>query len=182
MKPKTIGTVVLLAFVAVSVGYLIVNETRTPPAAAPTPAGPAAEPATQPITAAAEDPVTDGAAPAAAKPAHKVIAYYFHSTQRCATCLKIERLTAEALREQFATALADGTLEWHEVNVDEPWNRQYVQDYQLVTSSLVFVDKHGGEQRDWILMDRVWQLVHGDELEFKDYVAQQAREYLESDS
>lgn len=180
MKPKTIGTVVLLAFVAVSVGYLIVNETRTPPAAVPTPASPAAEPAAQPIAAAAEDPVTEGDAPAAAKPAHKVIAFYFHNTQRCATCLKIERLAEEALRENFATAFDDGTLEWRTVNMEEPWNLQYVQDYQLVTSSLVLVDKHDGQQHAWTLMDRVWQLVHGDEVEFKAYVAQQAREYLES--
>ena len=166
MNGKSIATLVLLAFVAVSVGYLVVSESRTHPTAN--------------NPARASTPVAGDAAPAATAPQHQVVAYYFHNTQRCETCLKIEQLSEAALREQFAAAFDSGALEWRTVNMEEPPNEHFVHDYQLVASSLVFVDLRDGAQRDWINMEEVWQLIHDDEAEFKRYVADQARKYLES--
>jgi hypothetical protein len=194
MKGKTVITVILLAFVAVSLAYLVLDESTGNSAGqeAPSP-GTAAGPADQ-TTAdsgeveqpgmpqeeiASEDAVALADANADA-PAHKVIAYYFHNTQRCMTCNKIERLAREALQEKFATALEAGDLEWRVVNMEEAPNTHFVEDYQLVTSSLVLVDVHAGQQRDWTNMEKVWQYVHDDEAAFKRYVADQAREYLES--
>ena len=181
MNAKTLGTVVLLAFVAVSVGYLIVSEFKASSAAdtaAETPAAPVV--AEQPTEGVPAAEVSPGEPPAAAAREHKVVAYYFHNTQRCVTCLKIERLAEEALRGQFAAAFEKGELEWRAVNMEEPPNEHFVQDYQLVTSSLVLVDLHDGEERDWTNMEKVWQFVHDDEAAFKQYVVEQAREYLES--
>lgn len=181
MNAKALGTVVLLAFVAVSVGYLIVSELRAPSAAVPPGEAPDAPAVAEPPTADAPAGEASSEEPsAAAPPAHQVVAYYFHNTQRCKTCLKIERLAEEALRERFAPAFEAGKLEWRAVNMDEPPNAHFVSDYQLVTSSLVLVDLHDGEQRDWAKLEKVWQLVHDDEAAFKQYVAEQAREYLES--
>jgi len=186
MNAKTLVTVVLLAFVGISVGYLVVSEANAPGAAEKSPAAvPTAADADSgaggtatPAAAATDEAATES--PAAVTPVHKVIAYYFHNTQRCMTCLKIEMLSEEALREQFADALDAGTLEWRVVNMEEPPNRHFAEDYQLVASSLVFVDLRDGVQRDWVNMEKVWELVHGDEATFKKYVADQAREYLES--
>ncbi len=194
MTGKTVLTFGLLAFVAISVVYLVVSES-----AKPTETAPQAQPVAQPATAAAP---AEAAAPSMPRegllaeldtldetddstgtmPAHRVVAYYFHNTQRCMTCNKIERLAEEALREQFAPALADGTLVWRTVNMEMPPNEHFVEDYQLVTSSLVLVDFHDGEQRDWTTMEKVWQLVHDDEAAFKQYVAEQAQAYLEHDA
>jgi hypothetical protein len=164
MNAKSVGTVVLLAFVAVSVGYLIVSETRSP------------------ATPGADAPATGTPATKPAAPPHQVVAYYFHNTQRCMTCNKIERLAEEALREAFAGPLEQGTLEWRTVNMERPPNLHYIEDYELVTSSVVLVDLRDGEQRDWTNLEKVWQLVHEDEAEFKRYVAEAARRYLESDA
>jgi hypothetical protein len=76
--------------------------------------------------------------------------------------------------------MQEGELEWRVVNMEQPPNTHFVQDYQLVASSLVLVDLHDGTQREWINMQRVWQYVHDDEARFKEYVAEQVREYLES--
>lgn len=165
MNPKTIVTVVLLAFVAISVGYLVVTETRT----------------------ANDAPVRTGGESAANasesgenSAAHKVVAYYFHNTQRCPTCLKIERLAADAIKAQFADEVQRGDIEWHVLNMEESPNEHFVSDYALVTSSLVIVDIRGGQQRAWTNMERVWDLVHDDEAAFTAYVAKQVRAYLES--
>lgn len=165
MNPRSIITTVLLAFVAVSVGYLVVTEMRGADDAAP-------------VVTAAAAPSSDAAA---GRPAtHKVVAYYFHNTQRCSTCLEIERRSEAALKAEFADALERGTLEWRVLNMEEPPNAHFVTDYALVTSSLVIVDVHDGRQRAWASMDRVWELVHDDETAFTDYVAKQVRAYLES--
>lgn len=166
MKPKTLITIALLAFVAVSLGYLIVSESTSSPA--------------QPTGAAtAEEATAPSSVPSTSEPSHKVLAYYFHNTKRCKTCLKIERLAKEALDEWCADAMSNGELEWQAVNMEEPPNEHFVEDYQLVASSLVLVDIRNGEQHDWINMEKVWDLVN-DEPAFKDYVARQAVLYLES--
>lgn len=165
MNAKTIGTLALLAFVAASVAYLAIDEVTGRPNDAAR-----AEPNT---------PAASVAAPTAA-PNHKVIAYYFHNTQRCMTCNKIERLAEAALRETFADALDAGELEWRTINMEDAPNRHFVEDYALVTSSLVLVDQHDGAQRAWVNMDKVWDLVHEDEADFKAYVTAQAHKYLES--
>ncbi len=191
MKIKHIGTGVLLTFVAVSVGYLVISEAQTgdgeqvtasadaTPPATPVQDGQTGEDAPAPAVEDAGNGADDS--PAADAPrTHKVIAYYFHNTKRCMTCNKIERLAEEALREQFAEPLETGVLEWRVVNMEEPPNTHFVHDYQLVASSLVIVDVHDGEQRDWTNMEKVWQYVHDDEAAFKRYVAEQTRTYLES--
>lgn len=161
MKPKTVVTLVLLGFVCVSIAYLVVSETRTE------------RKAPQPVASV-------GREPSMTAPAHKVVAYYFHNTQRCQTCLKIERLAEETLRNEFAGALAQGELEWRVLNMEEPPNEHFATDYELVTSSLVIVDLHNGEQHAWTNMERVWELVHDEEAAFREYVANQVRTYMES--
>lgn len=189
MNAKNLGTVVLLAFVVVSIGYLVVSESqtsKTDPDGAPADGQPQAA-ATSAVGVNSKPPTTAESDAAridpATKPAqrtHKVIAYYFHNTQRCMTCKKIERLAEETLREQFAEPLEEGDLEWRVVNMEEPPNTHFVQDYQLVASSLVLINLNDGEQRDWTNMEKVWQYVHDDETQFKEYVAEQVRRYLES--
>ncbi|GJM25798.1 MAG: hypothetical protein DHS20C16_22130 [Phycisphaerae bacterium] len=187
MNAKSLWTSTLLAFVAVSIGYLVISELKT------TDAGGDATPAlvTPPNLQETEVPESGRESRGVAgkntakntlptQPDHKVIVYYFHNTQRCMTCNKIERLAEEALREQFAAALRNGELEWHVVNMEEPPNTHFIEDYQLVASSLVLIDMHDGKQRNWTNMEKVWQYVHDDNVQFKQYVAEQVREYLES--
>ena len=104
--------------------------------------------------------------------------YYFHTTQRCASCKKIEALSAEAIRSGFERELRDGTLEWHAVNLDEPGNQHFVHDYELYTKSLVVVDVANGRQERWKNLPKIWELLR-DEAAFRQYVQGEARAYLE---
>jgi hypothetical protein len=67
----------------------------------------------------------------------KVIAYYLHGTFRCTTCRTIEKYSKEAIEKYFANELKSGKLEFRPVNIEEPENKHFIQDYQLVTRSLV---------------------------------------------
>jgi hypothetical protein len=110
---------------------------------------------------------------------HKVIAYYFHTNARCSTCIKIEKYSHEAIEQGFADELKNGTLEMRVVNYEQPENRHFMQDYKLVSKSLVLVNMVNGKQTKWTNLKLVWQLT-GHKDAFLNYVRKEVRGYLSS--
>lgn len=108
---------------------------------------------------------------------HKVIAYYFHTTHRCATCLKIENYSHEAIEKGFADELQDGRLEWRMVNTDEEENEHFVEDFELYTKSLILVEIKDGEQIRWKNCTKVWELLMNKDA-FRTYVQDEVRSFL----
>jgi hypothetical protein len=144
-------TVALLVFVASSLAYLVAGETGGRRGAATPAASISAEP--------------------------RVVAYYFHATMRCPTCLSIERGARAALESAFGPELAGGVLEWRAVDMEAPGNEHFVKDFGLTASSLVLVKEAGGRVADWRNLERVWELV-GDDPRFEAYVVENARGFL----
>jgi len=125
-----------------------------------------------------------GSAPTSSNSAarnHVVRVYYFHTTQRCASCKKIEAWSDAAIRAAFERALGAGSLEWEVINIDDPLNRHFVDDYKLYTKSLIVVDRVNGEQTRWKNLEKVWQLLQN-EASFRQYVQSEIRAYLEQRS
>lgn len=108
---------------------------------------------------------------------HKVIAYYFHTDTRCSTCIKIEQYSHEAIEQGFANELKNGTLEMRIVNYERPEHRHFMQDYKLVSKSLVLVNMVNGKQTKWTNLKMVWQLT-GHKDAFLNYVRKEVRSYL----
>jgi hypothetical protein len=106
-----------------------------------------------------------------------VVAFYFHGNVRCATCRKIEAYADESIHSGFADALEAGSLIWSVVNVDEPENKHFIEDFQLVTRSVVLAEYQDGEVLRWKKLDKVWQLVR-DKEGFTSYVQSETREFL----
>jgi hypothetical protein len=114
-----------------------------------------------------------------AVPSHnaKVIAYYFHGTFRCSTCRTIEQYSHDAIQTYFTKELGNGKLEFRPVNVEEPGNKHFIQDYQLVTKSLVLsLISDGKETKSKNLAD-VWKLVR-DKDKFFQYVKDEVEKFL----
>jgi hypothetical protein len=109
--------------------------------------------------------------------AHKVIAYYFHTNTRCSTCIKIEAYSKEAIEKGFPEEIKNGTLEMRVVNYEHPENRHFMQDYRLVSKSLVLVNMVNGKQTEWTNLKLVWQLT-GRKDAFLNYVRKEVRNYL----
>jgi hypothetical protein len=109
--------------------------------------------------------------------AHKVIAYYFHTNTRCSTCIKIEAYSKEAIDKGFPEEIKNGTLEMRIVNYERPQNRHFMQDYKLVSKSLILVNTVNGKQTEWTNLKLVWQLT-GNKEAFLNYVRKEVRNYL----
>jgi hypothetical protein len=107
----------------------------------------------------------------------KVIAYYFHGNFRCSTCRTIEKYSGEAIEKYFPKELSTGKLEFRPLNVEEPENKHFIQDYQLVTRSLVLsLVSDGKETKSKNLAD-VWKLVR-DKGKFFQYVKDEVGKFL----
>ena len=124
----------------------------------------------------------DGTSPVAASATTETgtVVYYFHGNARCATCKTIEAYADEAVHAAFAGELEDGALKWRVVNIDEPENRHFIQDFQLMTRSVVLAEYRGGEVVRFENLDQVWRLVR-DKERFLAYVQASTREFLEAD-
>jgi len=153
MKLKTLITAVLLAFVGVSTAYWIVTDIRARSQAAETPAS------------------------APATPADRVTVYYFHGAARCETCIKFESYTQAALQEGFAAELAAGRVEWKIVDVEEPANEHFVQDYQLKSKAVIVATYQHDQQTAWKDLEEIWALVN-DKDAFKKYIQDGVKEQL----
>jgi hypothetical protein len=150
--------IALIAFVLLSAGYLAIRYLG-------------------------ENTTSDGMVAAPAQGAgddrpDKVVVYYFYATARCDSCMKIEAYTKEAIESGFPEALKDGRLEWRPVNVDQPANRHYIDDYELYLRTVVVSDMKGGNQTDWKKLDEVWNLL-GDKDRFVTFIQDNVRPYLE---
>ena len=107
----------------------------------------------------------------------KLIAYYFHGTFRCTTCRTIEQYSHDAIQMYFAKELGNGSLEFRPVNIEEPENKHFIQDYQLVTKSLVLSLMSNGKETKWKNLADVWKLVR-DKDKFFQYVKDEVEKFL----
>jgi len=68
----------------------------------------------------------------------KLLVYYFHITNRCQTCTKIEAVTKKILEEQYSKQIENGTIVFKSFNVDLPENADMVKKYQAYGATLAF--------------------------------------------
>lgn len=152
MKARTVVTALLILFVAASVAVMIFRGAGTEVADTPG---------------------------AGSGKGDRLVAYYFHGNVRCQTCRTIEAYAEEAIKNGYPQQFASGKVEWHAVNIEEPENEHFVQDYSLVTRSVVLVHMKDGAQAEWKRLDNVWNLVHNKQA-FVDYIYESADPMIES--
>ncbi|MBK9128446.1 MAG: hypothetical protein IPM13_11710 [Phycisphaerales bacterium] len=143
---------------------------------APT-AGAAATPEAAAVAQVAADATQLPDAKQASESPHKFVAYYFHRTLRCATCLSIEKQSREAIEQGYAGELSAGTLEWHAVNIDESEDEHFEKDFNLETQSLVLVERAGEKVARWRLLPKVWEL-EDDPHAFNEYVTREVARFI----
>ena len=118
------------------------------------------------------------AEPAGVAPEHRVIACYFHRTQRCPTCRKIGAYVEEAVETGFAEEIRQGRVSVRLIDFQDPKNRKYTESYKITGPTLVLIDVHDGKVAAWRPAPKVWSLV-GDKEAFFQYVQDGVRDYLE---
>lgn len=132
MKAKKIIGKVLIAFLLVSIGVAIGKEmaARNAPATV------------EPVTAPGEK---------------KVVVYYMHGIP-CITCTFIETTAEKLVREEFADAVAAGTMEFVSLNYLEPENTALADKYNVGSNMVIAVRLEDGKEVSRVRLDEVMEL------------------------
>lgn len=107
----------------------------------------------------------------------RVAAYYFHPTIRCHSCRWIEATADSTVHTAFASALAEGRLEWRSLNLDEPESQSLAQQLEIDASTLVIAQFVGGEIVRSMHVDQAWYMVDKPK-ELFDHIRGRVAEYL----
>ncbi len=178
MNGKKAVAMILILFVLASLAYLLFEEKK------PDQSNPAGTVINAPSQGGEEKAAVSGNShngdnsplPLTGEKNGKLIVYYFYNNVRCESCLKIEKYTKSALEEKFSAQLKDGDMEWQMVNVDEPENKHFVNDYKLITKSVVLSEVKDGKEISHKNLDKVWELL-GDEDIFRKYIKDEINDF-----
>jgi hypothetical protein len=104
--------------------------------------------------------------------------YYFHRTARCTSCRTVGRFVREAMEQKFGDELANGTIDYRELNIEMPENKDIAEKYQASGSALYMNRINDGQ--DNIEQDiEVWNLMFKED-EFKAHLENKIKSYLHS--
>lgn len=107
------------------------------------------------------------------KPAEKVQVYVFHSTNRCYSCITMGKYVKETLEGNFASEFENGKIEFREINVDLPENKEVAIKFKAAGTSLFFNSIIDG--KDNIKEEsQAWRLL-GNKQVFSDYLVKKIR-------
>lgn len=110
------------------------------------------------------------------KPVEKVQVFAFHSSQRCYSCILLGKYAKETVEELFASELESGKIEFREINLDLPENKEIAKKFKAAGSSLFINGIVDGQ--DNIKQDaQVWRLLSNKQ-KFSDHLAKKLREII----
>jgi len=96
------------------------------------------------------------------KPAEKIQVFLFHNTQRCYSCITIGKYAKETVEQKFPEEIKSGKIEFREINIDLPENKELATKFKAAGSSLFINPIVDG--KDNIKEDtQVWRLVSNEQ-------------------
>jgi hypothetical protein len=110
------------------------------------------------------------------KPAEKVQVYVFHSTNRCYSCVTMGQYAKATIEEFFQPELRDGKIEFKEINVDLPANKEVATKFKAVGSSLflnAIIDGKDNIEEE----AQAWRLL-SNEQNFRNYLSDKLKGML----
>ncbi|MFA6048136.1 MAG: nitrophenyl compound nitroreductase subunit ArsF family protein [Parcubacteria group bacterium] len=91
-------------------------------------------------------------------PAEKIQVFLFHATQRCSSCIAIGKFAKETVEQKFPEELKSGKIEFKEINIDLPENKELATKFKA-TGSALFINPIINEKDNIQEDTQVWRLV-----------------------
>jgi hypothetical protein len=114
---------------------------------------------------------------AAEPPADRVVALYFHRTERCPTCRKMGSYTEEAIKKGYTSQIKKGSVEFHFVDFQNKKNAALTKGYKVKGPVLIIAKIRGNKVKEYANLDEMWTKVR-DKPEFIRYVRKNVDGYL----
>jgi hypothetical protein len=101
------------------------------------------------------------------------VAYYFHPTARCQSCLNLEFFMKELIDTKYTS---DG-FQFKAVNIEEEENEHYKKDFDLQFSTVILVKFENEKQIKWKKLDSIWSYTN-DKEKFFNYSEEEITDFL----
>ncbi len=114
---------------------------------------------------------------AAAAPADRVVAIYFHRTQRCPTCKKMGSYSEEAVKKGFAKEAKAGKVEFHHIDFQDPKNAAFAKAYRVSGPALIVAKVVKNKVKEFKDLKDIWANVR-EKPKFLKYVQDNVKAYM----
>ena len=118
--------------------------------------------------------IIDTVARAADAPKDRVVAMYFHRTQRCPTCLKMGSYSEEAVATGFASEVKNGQVGFYFIDFQDEKNARYATAYNVTGPALIVAKISDNKVASYSNLEEIWSKV-GDKPAFLRYVQENVR-------
>ncbi len=108
----------------------------------------------------------------------KVLVYNFHITNRCVSCIAIEKATTKTLNTYFSSELKQGRIKQHILNVDDDANAKIAEKYQAFGSGLYVTRVFKGKETTTDLTGDGFKFAKNKEEKFIEILKNKITEYL----
>ena len=115
-------------------------------------------------------------AESAEPPADRVVAMYFHRTQRCPTCQKMGNYAEEAIKQGFAEQVEKGFVEFHYIDFQNRKNAALTKAYQVSGPALIVAKVEENKVKEFKDLKDIWTKVRQKD-EFVKYVRENVEAY-----
>ncbi|NLF71891.1 MAG: hypothetical protein GX575_22910 [Candidatus Anammoximicrobium sp.] len=117
------------------------------------------------------------AAQAADAPKDRVIAMYFHRTERCPTCQKMGSYSEEAVKAAFADEIKAGRVAFHFIDFEAQKNARYTRAYNINGPALIVARISSNKVASYRNLEDIWDKV-SDKPAFLRYVQENVKACL----
>ena len=111
-------------------------------------------------------------------PADRVIAMYFHRTERCPTCKMMGSYAEEAMKSGFAERLKKGTIEFRTIDFQKKENAEIAKAYKVTGPALIVANIEDNKVAEYKDLKDIWTKVR-QKPEFIKYVQDNVKAYIE---
>jgi thiol-disulfide isomerase/thioredoxin len=122
--------------------------------------------------------IVGSAAQAADAPKDRVVAMYFHRTERCPTCQKMGSYSEEAVKTAFAEELKKGQVAFHFIDFEDTKNARYTKAYNISGPALIVAKIADNKVASYKDLDEIWTKVR-DKAAFVQYVQENVKAGLD---
>jgi thiol-disulfide isomerase/thioredoxin len=118
-----------------------------------------------------------GVSQAAEAPKDRVVAMYFHRTERCPTCRKMGSYAEEGVKAAFADEIKKGTVAFHYIDFEDAKNARYTKAYEITGPALIVAKIADNKVASYRHLEEIWDRVD-DKPAFLRYVQEQVKASL----
>ena len=110
-------------------------------------------------------------------PADRVVAMYFHRTQRCPTCLKMGSYSEEAIKKGLAKQVKEGSVEFHFIDFQDKKNAALTKGYKISGPALIIAKVEANKVKEYKDLKDIWTQVR-EKPKFIKYVRENVEAYM----